>query len=208
MMNYMTSMKKPMNSPLTRRFFMAGASAGVLLTGSPLWAFSTSQAKDLIENVVRDINRIINSGKSEAVMLRDFEKIFRDYADVARIGQLVLGPPGRSASGAQRAAFASAFQIYISHKYGRRFREFIGGRVDVDSAKAVKSFYEVTTTTHMAGEAPFEVKFVVADKNGRFIDMKIEGISLVKAERTEIGAMLDKRKGNLNQLIKDLKNTR
>lgn len=196
-----------MNKTPSRRLFLSSACAAVCLTGTRLWAFSVDKARALIENVVADINSIISSGNSEATMLRDFENIFRDYADVARIGQLVLGPPGRTASAAQRTAFAKAFQIYISHKYGRRFREFIGGRVEVDSAKAVKSFYEVTTTTHMTGEAPFEVKFVVADANGRFIDMKIEGISLVKAERTEIGAMLDQRKGNLDQLIADLKNT-
>ncbi len=38
-----------------------------------------------------------------------------------------------------------------------------------------------------------------------FIDMKIEGISLIKAERSEIGTLLDQRKGDLDRLIEDLK---
>jgi len=46
---------------------------------------------------------------------------------------------------------------------------------------------------------------VVDEKTGRFIDMKIEGISLIKSERAEIGAMLDKRGGNLDKLIADLR---
>jgi phospholipid transport system substrate-binding protein len=37
--------------------------------------------------------------------------------------------------------------------------------------------------------------------------MFIEGVNLLLTERTEIGAMLDARKGNLNQLIKDLNRT-
>ena len=36
-------------------------------------------------------------------------------------------------------------------------------------------------------------------------NMYIEGISLLATERTEIAAMLDRRKGNLNKLIADLK---
>ena len=60
------------------------------------------------------------------------------------------------------------------------------------------------TRAKLAGQSPFQVDFVVADKTGRFIDMKIEGISLVKAERAEIGAMLDKRGGDLDRLISDL----
>ncbi|MGR3662559.1 MAG: MlaC/ttg2D family ABC transporter substrate-binding protein [Paracoccaceae bacterium] len=195
-----------MNSLMDRRQILAGlAGVSFVALAGPAFAFSTAKAEKLITNLVADINKIINSGKSEASMLKDFDKLFGKYADVTRIAQLVLGPDGRSASAAQKKAFARAFQSYIARKYGRRFREFEGGRVEVNGARTVKSYYEVTTTAHLKGEAPFVVHFVVADKNGLFIDMKIEGISLIKAERTEIGAMLDRRKGNIDQLTKDLK---
>lgn len=195
-----------MNSSVDRRRVLAGL-AGISLTflAGPVFAFSAAKAENLITKLVADINKIINSGKSEAAMLGDFDKLFGKYADVNRIGQLVLGADGRSASAAQKSAFARSFQSYIARKYGRRFREFDGGRVEVNGARSIKSYYEVTTTAHLKGEAPFVVQFVVADKTGLFIDMKIEGISLIKAERTEIGAMLDKRKGNLDRLINDLK---
>lgn len=189
-----------------RRQVLAGLVAGsfVVMAG-PAFAFSAAKAESLIREVVADITKIINSGKSEAAMFKDFERLFSKYADVYRIGLLVLGADGRSASSAQKKAFGQSFQSYISRKYGRRFREFIGGKIEVNSVKAIKSYYEVTTTARLKGEAPFFVQFVVSDKSGRFIDMKIEGISLVKAERTEIGAMLDRRKGNLDQLTADLR---
>lgn len=194
-----------MSNPINRRGLLAGATVGLTLWAVPVLSFSADKAEQLIDRVVGDINDIINSGNAESLMLKAFEGIFKDYGDGARIGQLVLGPTSRSASPAQRTAFAEAFQIYISRKYGRRFREFIGGRIEVLNSKPVKSFYEVTTTALLKGEPPFEIQFVVADNNGRFIDIKIEGISLIKAERTEIGSMLDKRKGDLDQLIADLK---
>lgn len=195
-----------MNSFVDRRFFLGGLVAvSCAALGAPALAFSNAKAEKLIQNTVKDINKIINSGKSEAAMYKDFERVFAKYADVNRIGLLVLGADGRTASAAQKKAFAKSFQTYISRKYGGQFRQFIGGRIEVDSTKSIKSYYEVTTTAHLKGEAPFIVQFVVSDKSGRFIDMKIEGISLVKAERTEIGAMLDKRKGNLDQLIVDLR---
>jgi len=193
-----------MSNLISRRIFLASGSAGLVLWNSPALAFSAEDAEALIGKVVSDINAIINSGGSEAAMLKRFESIFSKYADGTRIGQLVLGPVSRSASPAQRKKFARAFQTYISRKYGRRFREFIGGRIEVQGARAIKSFYEVTATAILSGEAPFELQFVVAEKNGRFIDIKIEGISLIKAERSEIGAMLDRRKGNLDLLISDL----
>ena len=180
-----------------------GATALAALAG-PAWAISEAQARDLITKAVGDITRIINSGKSEAAMLRDFEGVFSRYGDSPVIGQLVLGADGRAASGAQKSAFAKAFQAYMARKYGRRFREFIGARIEVTTTRKVKNFYEVGTVAHLAGQAPFAVDFVVAEQSGRFIDLRIEGISLVKAERAEIGAMLDKRRGDLNRLIADL----
>ena len=61
--------------------------------------------------------------------------------------------------------------------------------------------------TRLSGQAPFEVIFRVSDKSGRnlFFDIVIEGISLLKTERTEIGAMLDKRRGDIDALIQDLR---
>jgi phospholipid transport system substrate-binding protein len=190
---------------MNRRFFIGAASAAIVLgSGGAALALNENEARSLIDKVVADINRIISSGQSEAQMLRQFEGVFERYSDPMVIGQLVLGPDGRAASAAQKSAFAKAFQGYMSRKYGRRFREFIGGRIVVDGSRKVKSFFEVTTTAHLAGTAPFVVEFVVAEQTGRFIDLRIEGISLVKAERAEIGAMLDKRRGDLDRLITDL----
>ncbi len=190
----------------TRRLMLAGLAASALLaTPLPALAFSGDDARGLIEKVIADIQKIIDSGKSDAAKLKDFERIFERYGDVPVIGQLVLGADGRSASAAQKRAFAEAFKIYISHKYGRRFREFIGGHIEIGKVRKVKRFYEVTTTTVFKGQAPFEVIYVVSEKSRKFIDMKIEGISLIKSERAEIGAMLDKRGGNLDRLIADLR---
>jgi phospholipid transport system substrate-binding protein len=169
-----------------------------------LAAISATKAEQLIGKVVGDINRIINSGKSESAMIGNFEKVFAKYADVDFIALSALGPDGRSASAKQKKAFVKAFRKYIARRYGSRFREFEGGRVDVVKTQKVKSRFEVLTKTSLKGMSPFDVVFVVSSKNGKFIDMKVEGISIVKSERKEIGAMLDRRKGDLDRLIADL----
>ncbi|KNG94704.1 MlaC/ttg2D family ABC transporter substrate-binding protein [Pseudaestuariivita atlantica] len=173
----------------------------------PALALSEAKAKRLVEGIVADINRIIASGKSEAAMIRDFERIFVEYADVPTIALYTLGRDGRQASNAQKRAFTEAFQGYIARKYGKRFREFIGGRIEVESAKTVKTSVEVRTTAYLRGEAPFTIDWVVSDRSGRdkFFNMVIEGVNMLLTERTEIGAMLDRRRGNIDQLIADLR---
>ena len=92
-------------------------------------------------------------------MFNDFARIFTRYGDVPTIAISTLGPNARGATAAQKSAFIKAFTGYISRKYGKRFREFIGGQIVVQSARQVKSFYEVKGTVKLTGEAPFEVIF-------------------------------------------------
>ena len=198
------------SAPLSRRAVMAGLAAGAGLVALPraALALDTEQAKALIGKVVADVNRVINSGKSESAMYPDFERIFARYADVPVVARSVLGPAARSASAGQMKAFTAAFQTYISHKYGRRFREFIGGQIEVTDARQVKSFYEVISVARLRGEAPFDVRWHVSDKSGqdRFFNLIIEGVNMLASERAEIGAMLDKAKGDLDALTATLKN--
>lgn len=203
-----TPMSRQMASNLTRRAVSTGLLAGVLAAiAAPAAALNDAQARALIDRVVADINRVINSGKPESAMYDDFERIFTRYADVPTIARSTLGPDARRASSQQMRAFEIAFTEYISRKYGKRFREFIGGEIIVKSAVAVKSFYEVQSVADLRGQAPFAVTFLVSDRSGRelFFDLLIEGISLLKTERTEIGAMLDRRRGDIDLLVQDLR---
>lgn len=191
-----------------RRMFVTSALAAPLLAALPLPALALSEAaaRSLVNKLVGDINKVIASGKSESVMIRDFEKLFIKYADVPIMARYALGVDGRSASKGQMRSFTKAFQSYISRKYGRRFREFIGGSLEVRSARKIKAGYEIRCTAFLSGEAPFEVTFLVSDKSGRdkFYNMFIEGVNLLLTERTEIGAMLDRRKGSIDKMTADL----
>ncbi len=194
---------------LTRRTMVLSSVATLAIApfATPAVALSNSQASTHVDKVVAAINKVIASGKSESGMIREFEKIFVKYSDVNYLASYALGVEGRRASSGQKRAFTKAFQGYIARKYGKQFRSFIGGKLVVKNSKTVKSHVEVKSVAHLKGQAPFDVTFFVSDKTGKvlFYNMFIEGISLLLTERTEIGAMLDRRKGNLDALIKDMK---
>jgi len=197
-----------MQNDLSRRAALFTGSAAIesAVLAGPAAALTDSQARSLVKRVVSEINSVIDSGKPMRQMIAEFEQIFRRYADISLIARSTLGPASRQTNDAQMRAYTDAFRSYIARKYGKRFHEFIGGRVEVESARKVKSWYEVTSVVHMRGEAPFEVRFLVSDRSGRnlFFDMIVEGISLRLTERTEIGAMLDRNLGNIDKVIKDL----
>lgn len=196
-------------SNLSRRSFLSATalSTAAMLMPNSVFALNDTEAKTLVDKVVADINRVIASGKSLSSMINEFENIFRKYADVNVIAMSTLGADSRRLSSSQRKAYVQAFRGYIARKYGKRFKEFEGGRIEVEGARKVKSWHEVKSTAYLRGESPFEVLFLVSDRSGKdlFFDMVIEGVSLRLSERTEIGSMLDRRNGDLNALISDLK---
>ena len=196
-----------MLNKFTRRTFIASATAAFALVATPLWALTEAGARKHIDGLVAKINSVIASGKSEAGMIKEFQGIFRRYADVPIMAQYALGVDGRSASASQKRAFAKAFEGYIARKYGKRFREFIGGKIEVKTARKIKAGYEIKTTAFLRGESPFEVTFLVSSKSGKdlFFNMFIEGVNMLLTERTEIGALLDRNGGNFDKMIADLK---
>ena len=184
--------------------FLAASSAATLG-----WATDAKDAEVLVTNLVADINAVISSGSSELVMVKQFEEIFKLYADVPTIARYALGNDARALSKSQMEKFTKIYSVYVSHKYGRRFREFIGGKIVVQKSRPIKSFFEVETLAHLKGWEPFTVSFLVSNRSGKllFFNMFIEGINMLLSERTEIGAMLDKRRGDIQRVMEDLQNS-
>ena len=190
----------------SRRFFLAASICAVL---RPDVAVSSQQdaAVKVVDKAVSDINQIINSGDTERKMLRSFEKVFNTYADVPTIAKYALGRDVRTASALQINDYTKAFSTYFATKYGKRFREFIGGTIEIVSVEKVKKYYLVNTIAHMPAYEPFDVDFLVSDQKGRplIFNLIIEGVNMLLAERQEIGALLDRNSGKIDTLIGDLK---
>lgn len=201
-----------MHNNLSRRSFMASTAACAALAGgvtlhSPAQAMTSQNASTLVTRLVADIKKTVNSGKTGSPLYREFERIFKTYADLPIIAQSVMGVEWRSASAAQRRAFTDAFSGYVSRKYGKQFRDFIGGRIEVDGVRPIKSFYEVRSTAYLPGQRPFDLIFLVSDRSGkgRVFNIIVEGVNMNTSERTEIGAMIDRRRGDIDAMIADLR---
>lgn len=197
-----------MTMPLSRRAFFLASAAAAAVAALPAQALTLDQARAHVEALVAEVNRVIASGESEAAMIQEFAAIFDRFADVPTIARYALGSDARAASAGQLDAFTAAFRVYIARKYGRRFREFIGGRIELVEAREVPNGIEVETTAILQGQAPFRVDWHVSDRSGRvaFFNIIIEGVNMLLSERTEVQAMLDQRGRDLDRLIADLPN--
>jgi phospholipid transport system substrate-binding protein len=186
-----------------KKVLIAGGLSFFIFFSTVANALSISEANKLISSLVKDINIIINSEKPPTYMYLDFKNVLTKYGDTKIMSQKVLGIDWRRASIRQRGDFQKAFEHYLSRKYGKRFREFLGGEIIVTSSRKVNAVFEVISIVQLDGQAPFEVRWLVANKNGvpKMFNLFIEGINVSSSEKTEIGAMLDKRRGNIDKLI-------
>ena len=182
-----------------RQMIITAACAAAPLRVSAL-SMETSQA--MVSSLVDEVNAVIASGKSEAAMINDFAGLFDKYSDVPTIARYCLGADARGASGAQMRTYTAAFRHYIASKYGRRFREFVGGEIIVEGAEAVKSWIEVETTVKLRGRSPLRMDFHVSDRSGshKFFNFIIEGVNMLLTERAEIGAILDSEGRDVDRL--------
>lgn len=197
----------PMQNKLSRRTVIQTALA-LPFMASPMAAFAQTEdaSKALVQKFLTELETAIETRQSDTKLLTAFEAIFDRYADVPTIARYCLGADARRASPAQLNAYTRAFSRYLAQKYGQRFNEFQGAKIEINGARKVKSFIEVKTTAYLRGQTPFEVAFLVSDKSGqtRFFNLFVEGVNMLLTERAEIGAMLDRNKGNLDALIADL----
>jgi phospholipid transport system substrate-binding protein len=192
---------------MNRRQMLATTGAALVWPAVSTAAVSPQAARALVDGLVAEVNTVIAAGLSEAAMIDRFAGIFDRYSDVPTIARYCLGPDARSAEPAQMRAYTDAFRGYIATKYGRRFREFVGGEIVVVGATPVKSWVEVETTVRLRGRGPLRMDWHVSDRSGRdaFFNFIIEGVNMLLTERAEIGAMLDRRRRNIDALIVDMK---
>lgn len=191
------------NFTLTRRAF---AVLGLSALAVPAFALDEADAAKLVQNALDDVQKAIESGKTGSALNRDFEKIFDNYADVPLVAAGSLGVAWRSATDSQKRRYTSAFATYLSEKYGTRFDEFSGSTFELGKVSETKRGFSVKTDVKLPSGGDLELEWQVRETKGelRIFDISIEGISMLITERTEIGAMLDARGGDLDKLIADI----
>ncbi len=185
---------------------------GLLLAGAALLALpqlaqaqaANTRAEALVSQISAEVTALVNSGRSEAQMYAEFERVLARYGDMGAVAAASLGPAWRSASAAQRQAYVAAFQAYLSRKYGRQFREYRNARIEVlGSRDAGNAGVLVNTRVVRPGQSPIAVDWQISERSGapKAVNLIIEGVSMLANERAEIGAMLEASRGSIDGLI-------
>lgn len=191
---------------LQRRRLLVGAALGGVSLALPraVLAAATDAAQALVTSISADLTALVNSGKSEAQLYVEFERLLARYADMQAVAAATLGPPWRMASPAEKKAYVAAFQTYLSRKYGRQFNDFRDAQIRVTGARdGGKAGVLVNTEVVRPGRETIAVDWQISDRSGatKAVNLIIEGVSMLANERAEVGAMYDAGGGTIDGLI-------
>ncbi len=176
-----------------RGFILAAGSVAAAGFPGTSRALTQSEASDLANEVLYEIQSAIDTGARGDELYTIFETIMRKYGDVEYISRGALGR-GVDATDEQFQEYSDAFVSFVSRKYGQLFKSIIGATLEVRQLIPLsKQRYEVRTSANLRGWDPFDVTLLLHTRQGRdmFYNIEIEGVNILLSERKGIREMLD-----------------
>ena len=138
-----------------------------------------------------------------------FGKLFDENFDIPSISRFVLGKYWKSATTPQKKEFIVTFRNYIVKTYSSRFSEYTGEKLTLINSENESNpkLFILHTALNREDAPPIKVDWRVGLKKDRYVilDIIIEGISLAITQRSEFVSVIDQNDGNVDNLIKLLK---
>jgi phospholipid transport system substrate-binding protein len=132
----------------------------------------------------------------------------RQDFDLAAMTRIIVGPPWKGLSAADRQDVTDAFSDYSVANYAQRFKSYSGERFEVDPAPSALPSGDciVHTKLHTGDPEPVQLDYMMRLRDGRWriIDVFLSGtISELAARRSEYSLVL--RTGGAPALVDLLK---
>jgi len=179
----------------------------LLLTLTPLTAWGVNLSEE--EFVAKFANEAITILGSEQISKNEkndkFTNLVMSAIDLNLISQFVLSKTWKSATDDQKERYISAFKKYFINSYANKLDQYSGEKIIVNGSEEAGKYVIVDTNIVREGTDTLKInlKWRLLNKNDdiKIIDLNIEGISLVIAQREEFQSFLLNNDGDLEALI-------
>ena len=137
-----------------------------------------------------------------------FTSLVMDSIDLNLISKFVLSKAWKNASDDQKTKYLSAFKTYFVNSYANRLNQYSGEQVKVISSQEAGKFVIVESQIVREGTDTLQInlkwRILNKDNDIKIIDLNIEGISLIIAQREEFQSFLANNDNDLDKLIDKL----
>ena len=137
-----------------------------------------------------------------------FTDLVMSSIDMNLISKFVLSRYWKTASDQQKISYLNAFEEYFISSYANKLDQYSGEKVVIVSSEAAKKFVIVKSNIVRGSDTlKIELNWRLLTRDGqtKIIDLSIEGISLIVAQREEFQSFLSNNNEDLDALINRLK---
>ena len=181
----------------------------LFLTPVSAWGGNFSEEEDFVEKFADNAIMILSNNQISKNEKNDqFTNLVMSAIDLNLISQFVLSKTWKSATDDQKERYISAFKTYFINSYANKLDQYSGEKIIVNGSEEAGKYVIVDTNIVREGTNTLKInlKWRLLNKDGdiRIIDLNIEGISLVIAQREEFQSFLINNNDDLEALIEKI----
>ena len=154
------------------------------------------------------ISILSNDSLSDAERTSSFTELVMSSIDLNLISKFVLSKAWKNASDEQKEEYLIAFKDYFVNSYANKLDQYTGEKVDVIGSQEAGKYVIVESNIIREGTDTLKInlkwRLLNKDNQIKIIDLNIEGISLVIAQREEFQSFLANNDYNLDKLIEKI----
>ena len=154
------------------------------------------------------ISILSNNTISDAERTSSFTELVMSSIDLNLISKFVLSKAWKNASDEQKENYLIAFKDYFVSSYANKLDQYTGEKVDVIGSQEAGKYVIVESNIVREGTDTLKInlkwRLLNKDNQIKIIDLNIEGISLVIAQREEFQSFLANNDYDLDKLIEKI----
>ena len=172
-------------------------------------ASSFSAEKDFVSNFADSAINILSDNEIlEGEKNSKFTNLVMSAIDLNLISKFVLSKTWKNATDDQKERYIRAFKNYFINSYANKLDQYSGEQVEVVDAEEAGKYVIVNSFIYREGTDTLKInlKWRLLNRDGeiKIIDLNIEGISLIIAQREEFQSFLANNEGDLEKLIEKI----
>ena len=154
------------------------------------------------------ISILSSDSLSDAERTSSFTELVMSSIDLNLISKFVLSKAWKNASDEQKEEYLIAFKDYFVNSYANKLDQYTGEKVDVIGSHEAGKYVIVESNIIREGTDTLKInlkwRLLNKDNQIKIIDLNIEGISLVIAQREEFQSFLANNDYDLDKLIEKI----
>ena len=168
----------------------------------------TDGAEKLIVSLADDaISSLTSKSLTEKERQKQFRVLLNSYFDINGIGKWALGRYWRKTSKSERSEYLVLFENLIVSTYANRFSQYTKEKLTVKGSSSRGKFALVKSQINGGKEKPIRIEWRVTfpDGNYKIFDIVVEGVSMVRTQRSEFSSVIRRNGGKISVLLAALR---